>query len=74
MSEMIATRRRTPTHHVTSKRVRDAEGQVRTIQVVDADSPTLTEDLQLVFDRNIARARAENKRLLGRPDGVVRRK
>jgi hypothetical protein len=40
---------------------------------LDAHSPTFDRDLQYVFAKNVAKARRENKRLLGSADGVRRK-
>jgi hypothetical protein len=53
---------------VTEKRVRGADGRTRRLLVVDAGSETFSTDVQYVFARNVARARRENKRLIGTPD------
>ncbi len=45
-------------------------GRRTTIQVLDANSPTLGVDLLLVFKRNVAKARRRNKKLFGVPDRV----
>jgi hypothetical protein len=41
---------------------------------LDPHSPTFTDDLTRLFQRNIARARRENKKLFGSPDGLPARK
>ncbi len=58
-------------HNVRTKRTRDGLGRPRTLQLVDANSATLGVDLLVVFRRNVARARRENRRLLGRSDAIV---
>jgi hypothetical protein len=55
---------------VGKKRVATADGGWKTVWTVDAHSPTLDDDLLYVFRRNVARARRENKRLLGVADFV----
>jgi hypothetical protein len=59
------------TGSVAEKRVRDAEGQVKTLRTVDLGSPTFGADLQYVFGRNVAKARRDNKRLIGTADAAV---
>lgn len=51
------------------KRVRDAAGRLSTIHVIDLSSDTIDRDLTYAFGRNVARARAENKRVIGTADG-----
>lgn len=62
------TRRAPP--GVGKKRVATADGRRETVWTVDAHSPTLDDDLLYVFRRNVAKARRENKRLLGVADFV----
>ena len=50
---------------VQVKRVRDSAGKLVNFRTVDAASETLSEDLTLVFGRNVDRARRENKKILG---------
>lgn len=56
---------------VTKKRVRDADGRVKTLLTVDSSSDTFGSDLQYVFSKNVAKARRENKRVTGAADGIV---
>ena len=55
--------------NVHVRRVRSREGRFMEKFIIDSDSPTLDADLTFVFQRNVAKARRENKRLFGRPDG-----
>ena len=55
-------------HSVGTKKVRGADGKVVNVHTVDARSETLTDDLMVVFRRNVQRARRENKRVLGVAD------
>jgi hypothetical protein len=41
---------------------------------IDANSKTFTDDLTAVFKKNVAKARRENKRLFGSPDGLPAKK
>ena len=59
--------------NVDVRRVRDREGRYIEKFVIDSNSPTLDADLTFVFQRNVARARRENKRLFGSPDGFPKR-
>lgn len=56
---------------VAEKRVRTQEGQLRTVRTVDADSPSFGDDVTYVFTRNVAKARRDNKRVIGANDVVV---
>jgi hypothetical protein len=56
---------------VTEKRVRDTEGQVKTLRTLDAGSRTFGDDLQYVFGKNVAKARRDNKRAIGAADVVI---
>ena len=77
MTEVVVTRLKSKPHgrgaaaSVTEKRVRDTDGQVKTLRTLDAESPTFGEDLQYVFSRNVAKARRDNKRVTGTTDVVV---
>ena len=59
--------------NVDVRRVRDPEGRSVEKFVIHSNSPTLDADLTFVFQRNAARARRENKRLFGSPDGFPKR-
>ena len=61
------------TRTVAEKRVRDTAGQVKTLRVLDIGSETFGDDLQYVFGKNVAKARRDNKRLLGTSDVAPRR-
>lgn len=54
---------------VREKRLRKADGQTVRVLSLDANSETFADDLTVVFERNVARARRENKRLLGSASG-----
>jgi hypothetical protein len=58
---------------VGKKRVATASGKWKTVRTLDAHSPTFDRDLHYVFAKNVAKARRENKRLLGSADGVRRK-
>ncbi len=53
----------------TIKRMRGADGKLINIHVIDLSSQTIDQDLTYAFGRNVARARAENKKVIGTPDG-----
>lgn len=55
---------------IATKRVRTSEGELKTLRTIDADSRTFGNDLRYVFERNVAKARRENKRITGANDGV----
>ena len=56
---------------VGKKRVRDTAGQSKVLRTLDVGSTTFGSDLRYVFDRNVAKARRDNKRLTGIADVVV---
>lgn len=51
------------------KRTRDASGKRTSLYVIDLSSDSLDLDLTYAFGRNVARAREENKRIIGSADG-----
>lgn len=53
---------------VSQKRVRGSDGEIRTLRTINADSETFGSDFAYVFSRNVAKARRENKRVIGSPD------
>ena len=53
---------------VGKKRVTTATGERRTVLTLDANSPSFNDGLQYVFAKNVAKARRENKRILGVAD------
>lgn len=59
---------------VGKKRISGAEGGSKTVHTLDANSASFDEDLRYVFARNVAKARRENKRVVGSPDGVPRKR
>lgn len=78
MAKLVVTRIRSkPTRagpgktSVTEKRVRDTDGQVKTLRTLDAGSRTFGTDLQYVFGKNVAKARRDNKRAIGTTDVVI---
>jgi hypothetical protein len=52
-------------HKPTGERVR--------ILSVDANSPTFGNDLSIIFERNVAKARRANKKKFGSPDRVAQK-
>jgi len=58
---------------VVERRVRDADGQIRTVRTLDVRSATFGDDLLYVFGKNVAKARRDNKRVTGAADSVVRK-
>jgi hypothetical protein len=58
---------------VTKKRVRGADGKITTLRTINLDSRSFGSDLTYVFERNVAKARRENKKVTGTSDGVVKR-
>jgi hypothetical protein len=55
-------------------RLRDTSLRRVTTLRLDPHSPTWADDLTYLFQRNIAKARRENKKLLGSPDGPKAKK
>ncbi len=53
---------------LAEKRVRDHEGHSKVLRVLDAGSSTFGDDLRNVFEKNVAKARRDNKRLTGAAD------
>ncbi len=47
------------------------DGRLKTVFTIDAGSATLGSDLQYAFERNVAKARRENKKKLGRSDARI---
>jgi hypothetical protein len=58
---------------VPEKRVRYTAGQVKRLRVLDIGSRTFGDDLEFVFGKNVAKARRDNKRIIGTPDVVPKR-
>ena len=56
---------------VTEKRIRDGDGQLKTLRTIDVGSRSFGEDLKYVFGRNVAKARRDNKRITGKTDVAV---
>jgi hypothetical protein len=56
---------------VSEQRVRDTDGQVKTLRKLDARASTFGGDLQQVFGKNVAKARRDNKRTTGATDVAV---
>lgn len=54
---------------VREKRMRNSEGKLVRVLSLDANSATFIDDLTTIFQRNVARARRENRQLLGSADG-----
>jgi hypothetical protein len=56
---------------VVTKNVHRPDGQRVKILSVDANSPSFGSDLSIVFERNVAKARRENKKKFGSSDGLA---
>ena len=71
----LATGKRTKSAaaSVTTKLVHKPGGQRVRILSVDANSPTFGTDLSAIFERNVAKARRENKKKFGSPDRVAQK-
>jgi hypothetical protein len=48
---------------VAKKRVRDANGNWRTVHKLDANSASFAKDFQYVFSKSVAKARKENREI-----------
>ena len=59
---------------IQKKRVRGSDGKIRHVMLLDLNSATFDDDLTYVFERNVAKARRENKKLLGSADGIKSKK
>jgi hypothetical protein len=58
---------------LSEKRVFNSEGKPVKILTIDSNSPQFSADLLRLFQRNVAKARRENKERFGSPDGVRRK-
>jgi hypothetical protein len=54
---------------VREKRMRNADGKFVRVLSLDANSATFIDDLTTVFEKNVAKARRENRQLFGSADG-----
>jgi hypothetical protein len=59
---------------VRTKRVRNSDGKLVRVLSLDANSPSFVDDLTTVFEKNVAKARRENIKFFGRPDGLRAKK
>lgn len=55
---------------IPEKRVVSPAGKVVRIPTIDSNSPHFASDLHRLFQRNVAKARRENKKRFGSPDRV----
>jgi hypothetical protein len=59
---------------VDQTRVRDPKGHVKRVWTLDAGSRTFGADLKYVFSKNVAKARRDNRRVIGAADvGIPKR-
>jgi hypothetical protein len=65
---------RKPATSVRRKRVHGSDGKTKQVMLLDLNSATFDDDLTYVFERNVAKARRENKKLLGSADGIAVKK
>ena len=56
---------------VIEKRVKDTDGNIKTVYVLDAESRTFGDDFRYVFGKNVAKARRDSKRAIGATDGAI---
>jgi hypothetical protein len=68
------TRGAKKTGSVREKRMRNSDGELVRVLSLDANSATFIDDLTTVFQKNVAKARRENRLLLGSPDGLRAKK
>jgi hypothetical protein len=54
--------------------VHGPDGRKKEVMLLDLNSATFDDDLTYVFERNVAKARRENKKLLGSADGITTKK
>ncbi len=66
--------RRSLAASVTKKRVRDTDGQLKTLRTLDAGSRTFGDEFGYVFGKNVAKARRENKQIMGATDVAVEKR
>jgi len=59
---------------IGKKRVATPDGKWKTVRTLDINSPNFDEAFLHVFRSNVAKARRENKRLLGVADFVPRKR
>ena len=55
---------------VRKRRMRGSDGTLRQVMILDLTSATFDDDLTCIFEKNVAKARRENRILLGSADGV----
>jgi hypothetical protein len=70
----VKVRRGKKAGSVREKRMRNADGKYVRVLSLDANSATFIDDLTTVFEKNVAKARRENRQLFGSPDGLRARK
>jgi hypothetical protein len=58
---------------VVSKSIHKPNGDRIRILSIDANSPTFGNDLSIIFERNVAKARRANKKKFGSPDRVAQK-
>jgi hypothetical protein len=73
MVEIVVASLKAKNPAVVERRVRDADGQIKTVRTLDVRSATFGNDLLYVFGKNVAKARRDNKRITGATDGAVRK-
>jgi hypothetical protein len=59
---------------VRTKRMRKADGKSVRVLSLDANSATFIDDLTTVFEKNVEKARRENRQLFGSADGLRAKK
>jgi hypothetical protein len=59
---------------IRKRRVHGSDGRAKEVMLLDLNSATFDDDLTYVFEKNVAKARRENKQLLGSADGTESKK
>ena len=68
------SRRKKKSGSVRAKRMLNSAGKSVRVLSLDANSATFIDDLATVFEKNVAKARLENIKLFGSPDGLRAKK
>ena len=50
--------------------IRDSKGKISRVFTIEVTSTTFENDLTFVYKKNVAKARSENKKLFGSPNGI----
>jgi hypothetical protein len=58
---------------VQKRRLRKSNGESAPVRSIDANDDNFLDALTVVFEQNVAKARRENKKLFGSPDGIAKK-